>query len=91
MLKHLKGKVIDIDGDKFKILDDHCFEVILRKWGDRVGNRHEANDWTRNCHINETGMHVDRTAEVFVLQSIDEPDDAPIIWVEDFNAYSVVA
>lgn len=91
MLKHLKGKVIDIDGDKFKVLDDHCFEAILRKWGDRVGNRHEANDWARNCYINETGMYVSRTAETLVLQSIDNSEEKPIMWVEDFNAYSVVA
>lgn len=90
MLKNLKGKVIDIDGDKFKVLDDDCFIYILHKWESRVGNRHEANDWTRSCRTNETGMHVYNTAEVLVLQSIDDPKEKPIMWVEDFNAYHVV-
>lgn len=90
MLKHLKGKVIDIDGDKFKVLADHCFEIIYRDWKHDVSNRREAQDWTRSCYINETGVHVDRDAEVLVLQSIDNPKEKPIMWVEDFNAYHVV-
>ena len=89
-MKQLTGKMINVDGDKFKVLDDSLFSITYRKWKDRISNRAEAWDWTKSCHINETGVHVDRDAEVLVLKSVDDSDELLFIWVKDPCAYTVV-